>query len=557
MSSFGAIVRGMAAVIAVGALALTATAQSEDGGMVPTGRIGVGLEGPGGRSLSLVDAAKTSTPWRPIGEGELPKDEHGWPLADAQVVFFDLRPTYAWAPPADDPDAYQIDVSGTYKLSFTGKADLSSVEEPASWHVENQQYDPATNRTTADVVMHAGGGLLYVRFTNTDGGVKDVRLIRPGYPADTQEVFHRPFLEALAPFPVLRFMDYTHTNNDNPPFDAADNVTDWADRKQPDDATMSADTTGDGRTSSGAAWEYVVELANACGKDIWINVPVAASDDYVHQLAELLCRRLRPKVAVYFEYSNETWHAGFDQGVYNRKAAAAEVARGESNLNYDGRDDVEVLNARRHARRTLEMGQIFAEVFGADSMGTRVRPVLSWTKGQPAEIADMLKFVTDNYGPPADYFQAIATTAYITYGRPDPEDTVDDVLDQMLANADRDAPRWDAVADLCDEHGLELYVYEGGSNTAPGFNHTNTAIAARIGAERSKRIAQIIQHHIRDNFFARGGDLFMYFTLSSAYSRHGCWGLTDDITQPRRNHKYQAVVELIEQGRAAQANPAP
>ncbi len=39
----------------------------------------------------------------------------------------------------------------------------------------------------------------------------------------------------------------------------------------------------------------------------------------------------------------------------------------------------------------------------------------------------------------------------------------------------------------------------------------------------------------------------VYFTLYSAYNRYGCWGLTDDYTNPDRNFKMQAVRKIISQ----------
>jgi hypothetical protein len=47
-------------------------------------------------------------------------------------------------------------------------------------------------------------------------------------------------------------------------------------------------------------------------------------------------------------------------------------------------------------------------------------------------------------------------------------------------------------------------------------------------------------------FFQAGGNLAMQFTLSSAYTRYGCWGLTEDITDPERNVKYRAAKLLAE-----------
>ena len=59
---------------------------------------------------------------------------------------------------------------------------------------------------------------MILKFTRTQGGVRNVRVIRPGYPADTKEVFHRPFVKAVSLFPVLRFMDWLQSNGTNPFF---------------------------------------------------------------------------------------------------------------------------------------------------------------------------------------------------------------------------------------------------------------------------------------------------------------------------------------------------
>ena len=282
-------------------------------------RLGVGLEGLGGRGLEFVDAMKTSRRWEGVDGGEVKTDAHGWPLEDARCVVFDLRPAFAWAPPMDDPDAYQIDVSGTYHLSFQGKADLSSGEDPDSFSIVGKRYDPAKNRTVADLVLPKGHALMILQFRNTQGGVRNVRLIRPGYPVDTRQTFTAPFLKAAGLFPVLRFMDWLQSNGTNPFYGDAKNTTEWSDRKLPDDASQS-----DTRKKSGVAWEYVVELANQTGKDVWINVPIAASDAYVTELAGLLRRDLKPGIHIYIELDNEVWNWGFLQATYNRMAAEAE-----------------------------------------------------------------------------------------------------------------------------------------------------------------------------------------------------------------------------------------
>src|SRR5205807_5801195 len=125
----------------------------------------------------------------------------------------------------------------------------------------------------------------------------------------------------------------------------------------------------------GCAWEYCIELANHTGKDIWINIPVAATDEYVRQLASMLKNRLKPGLNLYVEHSNEVWNFGFPQYIYNKLAAIDEVKRGASPLNKDGSKDEEAWAHRRHGKRLYEIARIFGEVFGPQEVNRRIRPV--------------------------------------------------------------------------------------------------------------------------------------------------------------------------------------
>ena len=85
-------------------------------------------------------------------------------------------------------------------------------------------------------------------------------------------------------------MDFVQTNN-NP-------IAEWADRTQPTDATQTkVAVPGDLQASKGIAWEYAIDLANAVHKNVWVNIPARASDDYVRNLAALLRDRLAPDLA--------------------------------------------------------------------------------------------------------------------------------------------------------------------------------------------------------------------------------------------------------------------
>jgi hypothetical protein len=54
------------------------------------------------------------------------------------------------------------------------------------------------------------------------------------------------------------------------------------------------------------------------GRNMWINVPYLASDDYILNMAQLINTTLRPDVKVYVEYSNEVWGNQFPGGIYSQ-----------------------------------------------------------------------------------------------------------------------------------------------------------------------------------------------------------------------------------------------
>ncbi len=82
-------------------------------------------------------------------------------------------------------------------------------------------------------------------------------------------------------------MDWTNTN--------AQSDQNWQDRVKSTHRTY---------TKNGVAWEDAIHLSNLLGKDMWINIPHLASDDYITQLANLVLNKLEPHLKVHVEYSN-------------------------------------------------------------------------------------------------------------------------------------------------------------------------------------------------------------------------------------------------------------
>jgi hypothetical protein len=542
-------------------VAAPTAAPTVDPNVIPSELLGVDLGGVNERGLEFVDLAKTLRPWQTLDAdncpeinetcGLAPLDAAGWPMTDTRTVFFDVRPFGAWwgadqskCPLCSDGD-FQMDVSGRYPLRFQGSATITT-EGGAT--VENQHYDPTSNTTTADLIVGAGQGLLMVNFADTKrsptavigSGVTDVRLVRPGYSLDTTETWTPHIFKAIAPFGVLRFMNWTGGNNINPFYGDADNTIEWRERNTPDRLQPRKD---------GVAWEYVIDLTNRAQKDVWINVPVHASDDYVRGLATLLKDTLRPESRIYVEHSNEVWNDLFRQHAWNRAAAEAEVAAGGSPLNNDGSADrVQWVN-RRHAKRTVEISRIFGEVFGADAINDKVRVVLSWWVPFEEQYRDQLKWIKRTYGEPSQFFYGLGGAPYFNVSGMKANPTLDDVFSALRNHSDNTATAWRVdLAGVAHEFGLKVLCYEGGPDTAGPLQWARDTelLLTLIDAHRDPRMKDAIVHDLRDNWYAHPdirGDVFVYFTLQSPYNRWGMWGLTEDITQ-LDTPKFQAIREL-------------
>lgn len=518
---------------------------ADDPALRQASRVGIGIDMSGTRLF--VDAAKTLRAWEFHDGTRIPVellDEHGWPMVDARTVVFDERPIPAWAPPIDDPDEYLADVSGTYSMRFTGQADVRNGQDAAGPQAEilNIAYDPTTNTTTGQVVLPPGRGLLILEFSRTrrtpqspeGSGITDLRVIRPGYDPDTDQTIATPVLTALkrAAFHSIRFMDYSHTNNHDRSYPSA---TDWSQRKLPSDTTQNPWGTKRG----GGAWEYAIEIANRTMTNPWLTIPVDATDDYVHGLATLVRDSLDPSLVVYVEHSNEVWNALFSQKLWNASAAVAEVRDNpQSDLDFGSPFDTSLWEVRRHMRRTVEIGATFADVMGERRIGDRVRPVFSWWVNRGADYIDALEWIEATRGPAADSIWGIGITAYFNSAGASATAGVDEILSVMERDLIAGGRRADQFREIADRFGVNLTVYEGGTDTG---QNARGPVASRIIAERDPRMGALLYRSITEHFLERGGDLYMVFALAGRYSRYGSWGITDDIAIPDRNAKFAAV----------------
>jgi hypothetical protein len=495
-----------------------------------------------------VDMIKAALPWdhgstdSPLTGEEL--DENLWPKKDFRLILMDNRPVAEWSNSIDDPDKYRVDYSGTYKSSFNGIAKITNIG--GSWSIQNQAYDSATNTTTFDLVISPPGpnhGLVIMYFENTkhtadspnNSGITNISIIRPGYENNKAQFFADHLVDAITGgnFSVIREQGFTGTTSWQITYPAE---YEWSQRKLPGDPIQANPHNG---KRESAAWEHFIDLCNLARMDIWLNVPISASADYVRNLASLVKNRLDTTLNIYVENDNEVWNSapGFI-GTYNYNLDEA-AARGIS-------------DQENIARRAVELSQIFAEVFGQPEINHRVRvilashaPMLKWW------VIPMLQYIRDNYGDPKNIIYGISRQTYFDTQTATDNIPPDQIINDLYANIN-----YQLVDDPVNEAGRLDWVrvagewqlpggatsYEGGPSTPSGGSTSN--LSNQIIMHRSERMISLLRYNIVNNWFDIGAGLALHFTLVSGYSRYGCWGLTDDLRNPDRNYKMEALRNL-------------
>ena len=214
---------------------------------------------------------------------------------------------------------------------YNGTYVITSVNALNNTFTYTTQSGLPTNPSGGTAVVNPQNGItnLYVMQPSTLGGNTPL-------PAGT--LFVPAALSMYAQYPVLRIGGLSSATGGNL-------TSNWADRTLVSDTFWEAykfnSGTGVGTGVSGAAalagapWEVQVALANETGKDVDISIPIAASPDYLKNLANLFAfgsdgvipytsvqsdpiwKPLNSNIKVYIELSNENWNSG-DAQAYSR-----------------------------------------------------------------------------------------------------------------------------------------------------------------------------------------------------------------------------------------------
>jgi len=184
--------------------------------------------------------------------------------------------------------------SGTYMLKFKGKGQVNLTNDPG-----NLTFTDPDSAHSFTIASPSNEGInLTILSSDSLDPIRQIEIIMPGYETTYQtQIFHPRFLEFIAPWECLRFM--------NPQKIVDSRVVTWQEQARADHYTQADEPAG------GLAPDYLIKICNQGQKNGWFNIPFAADDNYVTQFARLLRDSMSANLKIYIEYGNENWTDGF------------------------------------------------------------------------------------------------------------------------------------------------------------------------------------------------------------------------------------------------------
>lgn len=464
----------------------------------------------------------------------IPKNAQGYPL---QVPFFQaglgLETTQIVYTLWVDNEAWP---AGIYVFLYDGEGTFEFVGDAVITATTPGRLEVQVTPAVYDIII------LKILSTNPANPARNFRFLMPGHEFTyATNPFNPAWLDKVAPFTTLRFMDWGHTNNWGVDYmwENFDEATDsirvpWSQRAAYDYYTWT--------TNKGAPYEIMIQACNQLNKNMWICVPHNASDDYITQLATMVRDQLNPNLKVYVEYSNEIWNWMFGQTHWLNEfgCVAQNQFWPEGIVPY-------IQNCM----------DIWTSVF-AGQMHRLVRVV-----GVQASWQDVSNRIVFNLSPGS--FDAFSPAGY--FGLTEAGDQVLDALGSAatvdhivpyIIDAMEETMVWlrSQKTSIGDSLNIPMLFYEGGQHvTAHPFGVTPTYAQALTDLQRDDAMYDLYMAWFDSVRQLQNGSqplLFMHFSLAAPLSaQYGSWGMVEYINQDTSlipAPKYRALLNSIHPG---------
>lgn len=225
--------------------------------------------------------------------------------------------------------------TGTCTLAATGANSVAVVGTPTS------------NRAVYDITFGTtSSGIIYIEHSSTS--LTSIELVPEADegisgPGEASE-FYAPYvaLHKSRYRGGIRFMTALQTNDQHTATYIGQGANPepvsgiWANRITDDLYAFgqAAETWNDaGLTREGGmSYESCIRFAQACDANPWITLPVAATDDYATQFANLMLEVMPPRMQLELELGNELWNSGFQQYHFCHEQGLVEEAANPGRL---------------------------------------------------------------------------------------------------------------------------------------------------------------------------------------------------------------------------------
>ena len=244
----------------------------------------------------------------------------------------------------------------------------------------------------------------------------------------------------------------------------------------------------------GAPYEVMVDLANQTDSDLWLNLPLAADDDYLSQLATLILAELDEDRQLIIELGNELWNWSYPYAFGRSYAFEAAQQRwpgllGTTPPYMQNPIDENTMIFSWQAARTIEAARVFKQTWGDEQ--NRIKVILAGQFGASTPEWDLNRLILEapvyvneeSATIPALEVDALAVGAYVNdpyqegatilpggFDRSSPEAFITDAIsyvngvNQFTERAEEPGMRFAVRSDvaLAAEYSLPLVAYEGG-----------------------------------------------------------------------------------------------
>jgi len=548
------------------------------------------------------DATTLFEPWIPYGGNPAPAlDADNYPILGSQAEASTALRSYPGFREGTPGNRPVINYQVTWDGGADGGASVFFINRQLTLNAAPVALPDGRLRYTATLPFQydqqSGESSLILRLNNTIAGqtsaVSNLHIIPQQYinpQTGAAPLYRQEFLRKVSPFSVLRFMDWQQINIGGLSNLAHPQPVPFVDNRQINWADRAKTTTFSRTDNKGVPWEEMISLGNTLvrrdaqnnvvtKKDIWINIPDRATDDYISGLADLLKLSLDPSINVYVEYSNELWNTMSSVDRWQRvlqDAKANSVPQGQYGiLVNDGTDpnNDSRLIARQMAFQLTHASAILRNVLDAPNTpasASRIKPILAGQTPNSSFAQYALDFLASRkYGAVVTGYQTgnlsaeisgVAIAPYVgndlgaaepVYPNPPAASDPDYAAKLAQYNADRQAyldwlfPVLNAFVNgelkngvithknLANTYGIRLESYEGGQHLIATNHVLNADVNSEFkqDANRDARMGVLYQNLLAMWAEESGGGIFNQFSLVSPYSNFGSWGLLEELGQ--------------------------